>query len=539
MNRLMQVFKILAMVSLLFITWCVLVLHMGVMVPPHISPSAQDSANSSGKWIDKGRFGMHQLILSGSAYGRGLHSGRLTKDLLLKQEQILTKKLETFIPSRVAMALLEIAAIRWFWGIDAYFEPWMTEEMYGVSKSASHDFDGYADTFTRQIAYHGIHEVGQMTVDQGVENMGCTAVVLPFRDSFVIGRNFDFEAGRIFDSEKILKWVFPDNGYAFVSVIWAGMVGGVTGVNEKGVFISINAAGSKDFRRYGVPSSLVLIKALQNAKTAEEAVAVIRNEKMFITDIFVVADSTSKIAYRLEKSPTQSDVIPMTGASVVTNHLISPLWKDDSFNIFRREELTSVQRMQRGETLLKSYSNNENEAALAENFVLSVLRDKGEAQGVPLTLGNRQAIDALIATHSVIYNAADAVLYVSQGPSVAGAFTGFDLRASFALRSPVSVRTLPPDPLVPIETYWRVRASEEYIEKAQALLRNKACDQALPLIELARESFSQSSGYYAALGNYLDCKGQPQKARAAFKSALDLSPAYAKQRKELEGKVKP
>ena len=63
----------------------------------------------------------------------------------------------------------------------------------------------------------------------------------------IIGRNFDFEGGRIFDDEKILKWVFPSNGIPFVSVIWAGMVGAVTGVNASGVYISINAAGTVCF----------------------------------------------------------------------------------------------------------------------------------------------------------------------------------------------------------------------------------------------------------------------------------------------------
>jgi len=91
----------------------------------------------------------------------------------------------------------------------------MLEEMYGVSKSTSTDFDFLLDRFTRQIAYHGLHEVGQLAVDQGSDSMGCTVVALPHKRNWIIGRNFDFEGGRIFDSEKIMKWVFPERGYSF------------------------------------------------------------------------------------------------------------------------------------------------------------------------------------------------------------------------------------------------------------------------------------------------------------------------------------
>jgi hypothetical protein len=289
----MRFLKILAMTLLLFVTWSVHVLHLGVFSPPTIGASSYSLSPKKGEWIDKSRFGTHQLILYGSPYERGLESGRLTRDLMYREEEELTQKLRLFIPSTIVFAAFELATMRWFWGLDAYLEPWMTEEMYGVSKSANSEFDVYADAFTRQIAYHGVHEVGQLAVDQGADDMGCTAVALPYRDGFVIGRNFDFEASRILDSEKIMKWVFPDKGFAFVSVIWAGMVGGVTGVNEHGVYLSMNAAGSMDFRRWGTPSTLVLVKALQNSKTAHDAVQIIRKATMFLTDIFVVADKTS------------------------------------------------------------------------------------------------------------------------------------------------------------------------------------------------------------------------------------------------------
>ncbi len=213
-------------------------------------------------------------------------------------------------------------------------------------------FDRYADRFTRQVAYHGLHEIGQTFVDFGWQDMGCTLFAVPFGQSWLIGRNFDFVAGRVFDEDKIVKWVYPTRGIPYVSVIWGGMVGGVTGINEKGIYLSINAGGSADFARYGTPSTLVLTKVLQFASTAEEAIKIIQDSQMFITDILVLVDAKSGTAYRIEKSPRRAPIFRLTGPTVVTNHLLDPIWQNDKINEFRKANLTSIAREARG----KSYS---------------------------------------------------------------------------------------------------------------------------------------------------------------------------------------
>jgi predicted choloylglycine hydrolase len=473
-----------------------------------------------------------------------LDSGLHTAQLLYRQEKELTTQLFGMIPSKVLRAVLELFTIRWFWGIDPYFEPWMTREMLGVSKFTSHEFDYLADRFTRQIAYHGLHEVGQMMVDQQTEDMGCTVVALANRGSWVIGRNFDFEAGRIFDSEKIMKWVFPEKGYAFVSTIWAGMVGAVTGVNEKGVYISLNAAGSREMRRYGTPSTLVLLKALQFSKTAEEAVQIIQNETMFITDIFVVADRHSSQLYRIEKSPRHTEVIPLSESAVVTNHLLSPHWREDKINLFRKSELTSEARAARGEKLVLALKSRKfTDSKKIERGILEILRDKGESpKGRSPSLGNRRAIDAQIATHSVIFNAAENLLFVSQGPGVSGPFQGFDLSASFKTGTPVPVRKLARDPLVSDEVFQEVRAAAKTISQVHRAIVKHDCVQAGQMLDTFRASslFNkvESYSYYVVLGDYRKCIGDQQGAKVAWKKALDLVPAYPGEVRSLEEKLR-
>ncbi len=503
--------------------------HAGVFPKPTVALDEKAEA----VWIDRREAGINQLILKGPPFARGREAGARTAHLLLEQEEQLVHQLRHILPTDLMVQAMVLGAITYFQGIDKYFSRENVQEMYGTSFSAPKSFDYLADGFTRQIAYHGLHEVGQMMVDQGFEDMGCTVAAVPFKNSFVIGRNFDFEGGRIFDSEKIVKWVFPTKGYAYVSVIWAGMVGAVTGVNEKGVYISINAAGSADHRRIGTPSTLVLLDVLENAANTEQAIEILRRAQMFITDLFVILDSEGHLV-RVEKSSARMEVIPLHGPSIVTNHLISKSFVNDPTNIFRKNELTSVARADRGEALLRADPPARSPTE-AVRQVLQVLRDKGvDENGAPLNLGNRKAIDALIATHSVIYDPMREVFYVGKGPAVVGLFKGYDLKASFTQQRPVVIDGLPQDPTVTPEEFNSLKEANLKISQAHAAIRAKRCAEGKSLLNKIRERWREQSPYYQALGDLEACGGNHPEARAAWSRALALHPAYARMQRQLE-----
>jgi len=64
--------------------------------------------------------------------------------------------------------------------------------------------------------------------------------------------------------------------------------------------------------------------------------------------------------------------------------------------------------------------------------MIAMLRDHTCARGAACQLGDRRAIDALIATHGIVADTTDRVLWVSRGPHRSGPFVRFDLRALFA-----------------------------------------------------------------------------------------------------------
>jgi hypothetical protein len=539
--------KFLILSVLVVWTWSILIFHIGTLPPPDVS--AEKITDSQSQWIPKSKYGVNQLVLSGSDYARGFHAGQLTKDILRKEERDLTPMLLALIPSRLLLKCLEVPLIRYFWGIEKYFDQGVLREMYGVSLSAPHDYDDLIDGYTRQMVFHGLHEVGQMMVDQEGDQMGCTFVAVPAKEGWVLGRNFDFEGGRVLDEDKVMKWVFPEHGYSFVSVTWAGMVGAVTGINDQGIYVSINAAGSTDYSRYGTPSTLVLLKVLNQAKSAADALEIFKSEQMFITDIFALFDTKSGELYRIEKSPKKTEIIRMAGAGAIANHLLAPDFANDRINEFRRDDLTSAFRQARADELTRALGAQNLEASQLQTGVLQILRDKGWSQapgsggdlmsGHALHLGNRRAIDALIATHSVIYNSQSQVLFVSRGPGVSGAFTGFDLAKSFASRTPVVAGELPRDPEVSDELFMNVRRSNELVAEAAKQIHYKRCSEGAATLRQAEQTgFTDSSGYFEALGDLRECDQDRAGAVKNWKRALDLVPAYPGNVKELTAKLK-
>ena len=80
---------------------------------------------------------------------------------------------------------------------------------------------------------------------------------------------------------------------------------------------------------------------------------------------------------------------------------------------------------------------------------IALLRDKLSADGGPLPLGHRSAIDGLLATHSVVMNVTKGEMWVSEGPHAAGRFVLFPLNKllskDYKPQGPAQVESLPAD----------------------------------------------------------------------------------------------
>ncbi len=505
--------------------------HLGLLQtdlqPPDIH--YKENPHASGT-LQIDRFGMRHVFLLGAPFGIGVEYSRLTKDLMEEQEKRLIAKMEGFFHYPWLIKAFIAASALYFSGLDQKIKPEHREQMFGVSKGASTAFNTLGTPYARQIAYHGLHEIGQMMIDQSWATMGCTVMLWPSKNGSIVGRNFDFDADRIFDDKKILKWVFPNERLAYLSVTWAGMVGVVTGVNEKGVYLSLNAAGSDDWRRIGTPTTLVVLDVLENARSAKEALQIIEAAQTFITDIFVVADASGS-TYRIEKSPSRSAILQITQPTALTNHLQDPIWSSDTVNAERKRESTSLHRLARATELLQSYSAAETPST---GQMIRWLRDRKALHAESLTLGHPSAINPLIAVHGVVYDTLRGAFAVSLYDSLRGAFVEYDLSKSFEAKRPVILRQHLPDPEVSHERYEALLQDRSLISKSGVLLKKHQCDSAQHLLlslhdrRLAEE----------ILGDLSLCLEDRKAAMTHWQEALSLRPGYQKDRLRIELKIK-
>jgi hypothetical protein len=93
-----------------------------------------------------------------------------------------------------------------------------------------------------------------------------------------IGRNFDYW-GLSSTRECVVTLAVvprPEDGHAFVSVGWTGILGGWTMLNEKGLFVANNLGGFSATDPTGVPTLILQRIVAQRAATVDEAVAIVR-----------------------------------------------------------------------------------------------------------------------------------------------------------------------------------------------------------------------------------------------------------------------
>ena len=256
------------------------------------------------------------------------------------------------------------------------------------------------------------------------KDSGCTGIVsLPQYSSTAtsghlwLARNFDFEGGESFARQKSLTLVIPPTGQGipFAHVAWPGLAGCVTGINAQHIALFLNAAASSDFARIGTPTIFMARDILQHAASLDDAERIIRSTHTFVSDIIVVADGKTGHARIFEKSPAATASYDVTDSAAVTNHFITPRFAHDPVNLQRIADGTTMQRYSRARELLDTMKGHVTPENLAQ-----LLRDKKGPAGQDIGLGNRNAIDALIACHSVIIDATAGKIWIAAWPNAEG-----------------------------------------------------------------------------------------------------------------------
>lgn len=380
--------------------------------------------------LRKNRFGLWEMYLEGKPFDMGVASGKLTKELIKVQEDAFVEQINKLIPSKFYLNFLKYF-VAWFdRDIDNYIPEVYKEEIYGISFSCSHQYDFIAPPYQRMLNYHGAHDIGHALVDLAM--VGCTSFGVnkcEQSDDLIVGRNFDFYVNDDFAKNKIVAFVNPDEGYKFAYITWASMIGVVSGMNEKGLTVTINAAKSDIPAKAATPISIVARYILQHAQNIDEARKIANSFQTFVSESILIGSAQDDDVAIIEKSPSKTGFYQTDSNYIVcANHYQSSTFANDPMNIQNIKNSPSLYREERCKELIMQA---EKEGQFEEAQAAMVLRDKVGLNGKNIGLGNEKAMCQLLSHHSVIFKPKQLKMWVSSSPWQLGEYVCYDLNKVF------------------------------------------------------------------------------------------------------------
>ena len=135
--------------------------------------TAENTYRIDESFLQRNRFGIWELYLEGNPYDMGVISGKLTRELIEVQEEAFVEQIGNLIPSPYYLRFLR-HGIAWFnRDIDENIPLEYQQEIYGISKSCSDEFNFIAMPYQRMLNYHAAHDIGHALQDLAL--VGCTS----------------------------------------------------------------------------------------------------------------------------------------------------------------------------------------------------------------------------------------------------------------------------------------------------------------------------------------------------------------------------
>ncbi|MCK6694896.1 MAG: C45 family peptidase [Thermoanaerobaculia bacterium] len=409
-----------------------------------LSPTCYTIGNN---WLRRGDSGLWELYVEGEPFQRGVANGKLTRELVIKQEDAFNEQINLMVPS----------------GPHRHF----------LKYSDQYNYIG--SNYQRLMNYHAAHDIGHAL--QNMALVGCTSFGAwnsrSADSALIIGRNFDFFVGDKFAEDKIVAFINPAQGHKFMMVTWGGMTGVVSGMNEKGLTVTLNAAKSDIPAGSATPISLLGREILQYAQNIGEALAIARKRRTFVSESILIGSAQDNKAVVIEKTPEETALYESGQDYLIcANHYQSSALAGQPNNRAQMEESASLYRFHRVEELIAGAGPMTLPAAVA------LLRDQQGLHGADIGMGNEKAVNQLIAHHSIVFQPQKLLVSISTAPWQLGQYVTYDLHKVFALQGLQADReirdsafTIPPDTFLNTPDYQnfvRFRQIKEQLRRGTA-----------------------------------------------------------------------
>ena len=502
-----------------------------------INDSTFISGNNS---FSKNKYGSYELYVEGNSYQLGLNTGILTQELFKTQEHAFLSKVDELVPSKFKQYLLRKVLAFYNRKMYLHIPEQYKAEIYGLSKYASNDYNHIAENYLRILYLHGAHDIGHALQDLAL--VGCSSFAAWGNKTedgqLLIGRNFDFYAGDDFAKNKIIAFVNPSEGHKFMSVTWAGMIGVVSGMNEHGLTVTINAGKSKIPWVAKTPISILNREILQYASTIDEAIAIAKKRQVFVSESIFIGSAKDKKAITIEVSPQNFGVyeVENTNQLICSNHFQSDAYSEDENNIKHKAESHSQYRYERMEELLGGTEK------LTVQGAVDILRNKEGLDDKVIGYGNEKALNQLRAHHGIVFKPEERQVWVSSNPYQLGEFVAYDLDEVFGSTSP-KINLSKPELTIEADAFQYTQVYQDY--EAYRIL-NRTLQNAIsndthlaPLIitEIQRLNPEYWEVYYL-IGQYYYDKGYYTAALYAFEIANTKEITTVPDQREIDSYIK-
>lgn len=493
-------------------------------------------------WLRHSRSGLWELYVEGSGYERGVANGMLTKELHAFQEDVFVDQIRILVPDINYLKFLKFFVAYFNRHLPDHITEEYKEEILGISKYASDKYDFIAPKYHRILNYHGAHDIGHALQDKNM-TVGCTSFAVWDEKSadgkLLIGRNFDFYSGDNFAKNKVVQFTNPSKGYKFVTVTWAGFIGACSGMNEKGLTVTINAAKSSIPTDAATPIALLAREILQYAKNHEEAIAIAKKRDVFVSESILIGSAEDHKTISIEKSPEKMDIYEVTNSDrlICPNHYQGPAYASDLANLENIIGSSSLYRKVRLGQLLDRYDT------LNYMGAAKILRDQKGLNDRNIGLTNEKGLNQLLAHHAVVFKPEDKLMWVSANPFQCGEFICYNLDSVFAgaprlsedREINVAGKTIPADPFLSTPGYQhflRFKQLKHYIQ----FLTKEALTAELPenLEQAFIASNAESYYMYQILGDYYLSRHNKAKAREYYSLALTKEVATQKEKQQIQ-----
>lgn len=488
----------------------------------------------------KNKHGIWELYVEGNALERGLITGSLTRELMHKQETAIMDKIQSLVPSAGYQDFLRKIITFFNRKMHLHIPEEYKAEIYGVSQFALKDYNSFAPPYVRALYLHGAHDIGHALQDLML--VGCTSFAAwdsKTQDGeLLIGRNFDFFVNDEFAEEKIAAFVNPDNGNKFMMYTWGGMIGVVSGMNEKGLTVTINAGKSRIPVLAKTPISLVAREILQYAGTTTEAIEIAKKREVFVSEAIMVGSATEGKAIVIEVAPKKMGIYEVNNSNqlICSNHFQSETYRADRRNKKAREESHSVYRFNRMEELV------EESEALTPEKAAKILRNREGLNEESLGFGNEKAINQLLAHHGIIFKPGENKVWISSNPYQLGSFAAYDLQEAFKkYTAGVQLQSVAEESLtIPADDFLETPEYRNYREFRNLNEEIMGKEYKVPENDISRLIFLNPNNWktWAVAGEYYYRKKDFKKAVIHFKQAKKREVTTIPDEKWLEKRIK-